>query len=206
MLTTTDCCTVKHKKETCNRLTYMVDLSRNIKWAVCSDLWMWGKQLSLIKYLELYSKLCAKQLFGVFTKIFCLWIEHYCAVLCFKVNYYLHISPLSLNWMTQGLPLGCSLPTVLWVSMLSCLTYFTNHPQTTLHISHRSSTHMLSTGSPQGCVLLNSWESTTLQSAALFLSVNTTVMQKVQQQLYFHILKMNRGEKRLLMSFYFITI
>lgn len=59
-------------------------------------------------------------------------------------------------------------PTVLWVSMLSCLTYFTNHQQTTHHIPLRSSTYMLSTGSPQGCVLPKSWGLTTLQSAALF--------------------------------------
>lgn len=97
-------------------------------------------------------------------------------------------------------------PTVLWVSMLSCLTYFTNHPQTTHHIPLRCSTYMLSTGSPQGCVLPKSWGLRTLQSAAFFLSVNTTVMQKVQQQLHFHILRRNRVEQRLLMSFYFITI
>lgn len=184
----------------------MFDSSRNIAWAVCSDLWMWGKELGLIKYLELYSKLNAKQLLVVFTKIFSLWIEHYCAALCFRVSYHLHSSPHWLIWITERPPLGCSLPTLLWVAMLSCLTYFTNHPQTTHHIPLRSSTYMLSTGSPQGCVLPKSWGLTTLRSAAFFFSVSWKVMQKVQQQLHFHILRRNRVEQRLLMSFYFITI
>lgn len=171
-----------------------------------SDLWMWGKQLSLIKYLELYSKLSAKQLLVVFTKIFGLWVEHYCALSCFRVSYHLHSSPHWLNWNTQRPPLVCSLPIVHWASMLSCLTYFSNHSQTTHYIPLRSSTYMLSTGSPQGCVLPKSWGLTTLQSAALFLSINTTAMQKVEKQLHFHILRRKRVEQRLLMSFYFITI
>lgn len=133
---------------------------------MCSVLWIWGKQLSQIKIRELDPKLSAKKLFVVFTKIFSLWGEHYCAVLCFRVNYCLHSSPHWLKWTTQRLPLGCFLPTVLWVSMLSCLTYFTNNPQTTHHISRRSSTYMLSTESPQGCEFPNSWGFTTLRSVA----------------------------------------
>lgn len=91
-----------------------------------------------------------------------------CAVACFRASYRLHSSPHWLNWKAPRPPLGCSLATVLWVSMLSCLTYFTNHPQTTHRIPFRSSTYMLSTGSPHGCVLPKFWGLTTLESAALF--------------------------------------
>lgn len=206
MLITTYCSIAKHIKTLANSWpTYLIRQETSRELFVQNE-WMWGKELGLIKYLELYSKLNAKQLLVVFTKIFSLWMEHYYAALCFRVNYHLHSSPHWLNWNTERPPLGCSLPTVLWVAMLSCLTYFTNHPQTTHHIPLRFSTYMLSTGSPQCCVLLKSWGLTTLRSAAFFLSVNRKVMQKVQQQLHFHILRRNRVEQRLLMSFYFITI
>lgn len=75
MLVSIDCCTAKHTKVLPN--SWPPSLIPHE-----TGLWLWGKQLGLIKYLEVYSKLMyakllstqsAKQLLAVSTVIVSLW-------------------------------------------------------------------------------------------------------------------------------------
>lgn len=78
----------------------------------------------------------------------------------------------------------------------------TDHSPHSLQVLHLHVEHWIPTRLCASKVLVDSqlWS---LRPS--FLSVNTTVMQKVQQQRHFHTLRRNRVEQRLLM-FYFITI